>query len=375
MKINHLLKPLAAISAAAVLVSAAGCADTSWSFKTDSKTLPNGVWIYRTYTGLNEAASKYQEESGKTIQITDDDFANAKIEKKNIYEWVAADAKDHCVEALVIEKLVKEYKVKSDKESIESGQKMYENYISQTGMSDMFEKIGVSAKSAAYADSTIGVYKEDVFKKLYDKEGTKAVTDDEVTKYFTDNYTDYYYLHYSFKTTDDEGNSTDIDDDTKDKVKAAFAKYAKELNEGKKVTAEIDEEYKTDFELTDSDTVPSVSNTINLADTSISEDVQKELKALGDKKATVKLIDDTFYMLYKGSIKDKAKNITDEEGKEDAISRLDIVHKMKDDEFDKLIEDEKKKLKYDTNEDCISKYSVERTANLFKEFVNAQSAG
>ena len=110
-----------------------------------------------------------------------------------------------------------------------------------------------------------------------------------------------------------------------------------------------------------------------MADSNINEDVQKEIKSLGDKKATVKLIDDTYYLLYKGSISEKAEKITDDTSVEDAISRIDIVHKMKDDEFDKYIEAEKKKLKYDTNNDCLSKYTVERTVNLYKEFVNSNS--
>ena len=196
----------------------------------------------------------------------------------------------------------------------------------------------------------------------------------EVTKYFTDNYTDYYYIHYSLKTTDADGNSVDISDDDKDKVTKYFAKYATELNEGKKTPTEIDAEYKTDFELGSDDTVPSAAETKKLADSSMNEEVQKAIKDLGDKKADIKTIDDTIYVLYKGSISEKAKNITDDSTKEDAISRLNIVHEMKDDEFDKYIEAEKKKLKYDTNDACLSKYSVERTANILKDYVNSQSS-
>lgn len=373
MKIKMFAKPLAVISAAAVLLSASGCADTSWSFKNSSTDLSNGVWIFSTFNSMNEAVSKYQEESGKSVQVTDDDFADKKVEKKKIYDWISNDAKDNCVEILTIEKLLKDNKVKVDKEVITSNQKMYESIYSQYGYDKLFEKLGVSTKTIAYMETTTGTYKEDLFKALYDKEGSKAVSDDDVKKYFTENYTDYYYINYSFKTTDDEGNSTDIDDATKDKVTAAFAKYAKELNAGEKVTKEIDEEYKTDFELGEDGNVPSVSNTANMADSNINEDVQKELKALGDKKAVAKQIGDTYYLLYKGSISEKAEKITDDTDVEDSISRIDIVHKMKDDEFDKYIESEKKKLKYDTNDDCLSKYSVERTVNLYKEYVNSNS--
>ncbi len=375
MKINKIIRPAAVLCTAALIVSASGCADTSWSFKTSNKTLSNGVWIYKTYGAVSDAISKIQEETSKSVSITDDDFTSNKVEKKNILDWVTEKAKDSCVEYLTIEKLVKDNKVKIDKKAIESSEKTYAKYIDQMGAKELYEKLGISSSSAAYCDSTISTYKEDLFKAIYDKDGSKAVSDDDVQKYFTDNYTDYYYLYYSFKTTDSDGNSVDIDDETKDKVTAAFAKYAKELSDGSKTITEIDEEYKKDFELKEDETVPSSKGTEKLADSNMSEDVQKEIKALGDKKATVKSIDDKYYMLYKGSISDKAKNISDDSTKTDAISRINIVHEMKDEEFKKYIEDEKKKLKYDTNDACLSKYTAERTVNIIKDYVKSQSSG
>lgn len=370
MKINRIVRSASVLAAAAILVSAAGCADTSWSYKTSNKSITNGMWIYSTYSQVSTALSKIQEETGKTVDITDDDFSSKKVEKKKVYDWIQTNAKDKCIEALTYEKLVKDNKVKIDENTIKSGEKMYESYMG--GASDLYDKLGISMKSAAYLDSTVQTYKDEVFKKLYDKEGTKAVSDDEVQKYFKENYTDYYYIHYSLKTTDDQGNSKDIDDDTKDKVTAAFARYATELNNGSKTPTEIDEEYKKDFSLGADDTVPSTAATSKLSDSNMNEDVQKEIKALGDKKADVKTIDDTYYLLYKGSINEKAKNITDDSTKQDAISRLNIVHEIKDDEFDKYVEAEKKKLKYDTNDACISKYSVERTVKIIKDYVKSQ---
>ena len=370
MKINRIVRSASVLAAAAILVSAAGCADTSWSYKTSNKSITNGMWIYSTYSQVSTALSKIQEETGKTVDITDDDFSSKKVEKKKVYDWIQTNAKDKCIEALTYEKLVKDNKVKIDENTIKSGEKMYESYMG--GASDLYDKLGISMKSAAYLDSTVQTYKDEVFKKLYDKEGTKAVSDDEVQKYFKENYTDYYYIHYSLKTTDDQGNSKDIDDDTKDKVTAAFARYATVLNNGSKTPTEIDEEYKKDFSLGADDTVPSTAATSKLSDSNMNEDVQKEIKALGDKKADVKTIDDTYYLLYKGSINEKAKNITDDSTKQDAISRLNIVHDIKDDEFDKYVEAEKKKLKYDTNDACISKYSVERTVNIIKDYVKSQ---
>ena len=187
MKINRIVRSASVLAAAAILVSAAGCADTSWSYKTSNKSITNGMWIYSTYSQVSTALSKIQEETGKTVDITDDDFSSKKVEKKKVYDWIQTNAKDKCIEALTYEKLVKDNKVKIDENTIKSGEKMYESYMG--GASDLYDKLGISMKSAAYLDSTVQTYKDEVFKKLYDKEGTKAVSDDEVQKYFKENYT------------------------------------------------------------------------------------------------------------------------------------------------------------------------------------------
>ena len=39
---------------------------------------------------------------------------------------------------------------------------------------------------------------------------------------------------------------------------------------------------------------------------------------------------------------------------------------MKDDDYKSYLEEECKKLKYDTNDACLSKYTVERTVDIVK---------
>lgn len=370
MKLNNILKPVAVLSASAVLVSAAGCADTSWSFKTSNKTLTNGGWIYYTYTAANEAMQKIEEDTEKSVDLATDDLTSKKVEKKNAVDWINSEAKKNAVAQLTVEKLVKDNKVKLDNDYIDSTKKQYISYIEQYG-TDFYNTLGVSTETIADISIVYPYKSEQLFKHIYDKDGTKEVSDKEVKKYFTDNYTDYYYIPYSFKTTDEEGNSTDIDDETKDKVTAAFAKYVKELNSGDKTPSDIDEEYKTDFEV---ETSAGVSDTVNFEDSTMNEDLQKAIKALKEKKAAVKEIDDTYYLIYKGSISEKAEKISDDESDDDAVSRIDLVHAIKDDEYQKYLEAEQKKLKYETNDDCLSKYTVERTINILADQAKSQSS-
>ena len=201
-----------------------------------------------------------------------------------------------------------------------------------------------------------------VFNAIYQKGGTKAVSDEDVEKYFTDNYVTYYYLTYDIKTTDQSGVSTEIDDETKDKYEENFRKYQHMLNEQSKTTKDVDDQYKIDFEAEESK---------GATETQAVDDIESE----DLKKAEVVTIGDKVYLIYKGSIKEKAADIKpeDEITEEDsgAVSRNSIVTKMKSEEYKEFFEDEVDKLKYERNDACISKYSVMRTVDILKKKAGA----
>ena len=285
-------------------------------------------------------------------------------------DWIKNKAKQRCLEALTVDKLLKENKVEYDKKPIEDYRKQYISYMEKNG-NDLFTTLGVSTGTIADCSVVYPQLSNELFKYLYGKGGPKEVTDEQLKKFYTDNYTDYYYIPYTFTTTGSDGNKTEIEDSEKDKVKSNFGKYAKELNEGKKKTTDIDEEYKKDFEKEKSD---SVSDTADLSKSSLPEKLQEAIKALGSKKADVKEIDGVYYLIYKGDINEKAAKIKSTEDKDssdseqdtDAVSRETVLRAMKDDDYKSYLEEECKKLKYDTNDACLSKYTVERTVDIVK---------
>lgn len=357
MKISRIFKAAAVLSAAAVLVSAAGCADTSWSFKSKNKTLTAGEWIYYTYSAQSDAVSKIQEEDK---DFDGKNFADKKIEKKNAIDWIMDEAKETVVAHMTMEKLIKDNKVKVDDSTISMYESQYSYYYEMAP--DFYNKLGVSKESFLDINARYPALSQALFDYRYGEGGPEEVKTDELKKYFTDNYTQYYYISYSMTTTDEEGNKSDVDDDTKDDVTSNFAGYAKKLNEGA-TTDEIDELYKTDFSV---DTAPSTSKYEILDDSTISDDLKKEIKALGEKKATVKQIDDNYYLIYKGSISELAKDLESDD--DDAeVSRSTILHNMKNDDYKKYLEKEQKKLKYETNDACLSKYTVQRTIDIVSQ--------
>ena len=458
MRIKQITKPLALFSASAMLFAASGCSDTSWSYKTSQKTLSNGAWIYYTFSAMNDAASKIEEESGTAVDLAEDGLSGKKVEGKDVFEWITEEAKDKAKKYLTVEKLCHDYKLEDDGSYLKSMVSMYTQYF-DAGYMDLYKEMGVSVQT--FSD-IYGVYPyryEQLFDYVYGKDGPKAVSDDELKKYFKEKYTSYYYLSYSFKTEDEEGNETDIDSETKDKVKDEFAKYANELNSGKKTSA-IDAEYKTDFE---TETVPSVRATAVIEDKNLPEEVEKTIKELKDKTATVKTIDDVHYMIYKGSIDEEAELLvkeetetsettettsseasetseesktdessaetsetskesktdessaetsetseesktdessaetseTSEESKTDessaetsesseevaaeneeetlTITKDTVLHSMKDDDFKTFIESEQKKIKPEVNDSCLSKYTIQRTYGIVKDYYKKQA--
>lgn len=361
--IKFLAKPVAAVSAAALLACTTGCADTSWSFKTDNMTLSNGTYIYYTYMAYGEASSKVQE-SSESSESSESDILSKKIDNKSAEKWIADKAKEECISQLTIDRLIKENKVNVDQSEVD----VYTNYYEQfyESYSSIYEKLGVSKKSYLAATGTYTGLSDQLFYSMYDKGGSKEVPTEDIEKYFKENYTNYFYIKYPLKTTDNDGKSTDIDDSTKDNVKVNFAKYVNMLNKGSS-TDDIVKQYKTDFNVTDD---PSTSDTVVLTDSGMGEELQKAIKDLKEKQATVTTIGDTYYLIYKGAIADQVSTLSDTSTQ--INQRTKVLHKMKDDEFKSYLDEEEKKTSYETNDACLSKYSVQRTVDIIKDLLNSQ---
>lgn len=362
MNIKKLIKPVSALSAAAVILTASGCADTSWSFKTDETTLTNGNWILYTYNKYEEAMSKINtENSENSVSEESIDINSSKVEDKNAVDWIYDEAKEACIAQLTVEKLIKDNKVNIDESEMDYMESMYKNYYFQ--MSSALNEMGVSKETFMNVYVRYPYLYQQLFTALYGKGGSKEVKDDELKEYFIENYSDYFYIPYSLTTTDEDGKTVDVDDNTKDKVKTSFAKYADMLNKDGKTTNDVVEEYKTDFEVT---TDPSQSNVMKTDDISMDEELKKAYDELSEKSATVKTIDNTTYLIYKGSIKEDAERINDDVT-EDSISRSTILSSMKNKEYEDYMKGEQKKLSYDSNENCLSKYSVQRVIDIINK--------
>ena len=301
------------------------------------------------------------------------DITKEKVEDKKAVDWIFDEAKDKCLSLLTAEKLVKDRNIVIDDEQVNMTANMYVQYYynGSEEAAAFYEKLGVSEESFGECVARYNYLYQELFENIYGKDGEKALSDEEVQKYYTENYISYYYIPYSLKKTDEDGNSVDIDGETKEKTIANFNKYRNMINNDKKTTNEIETQYKTDFE---AESVPSSSNKMLKTDfdeSSLSDELKKAIKDNKSNQATVTTLNDTLYLIYTESVSDLAKKIKySEDAAEDEtdyINKLNLVHEMKKDEFDEYIDTEKKALKYETNDACISAYSVERAIKIAKE--------
>lgn len=355
---KNTIKPLAILSAAVLLACTTGCADTSWSFKTDKTTLSNGMYIYYTVEAYNEASSEISE-SSESSESSDVSIMEQKIDGKSSEEWMKEKAVEKAVEKMTLEKLASKNKIKIDEATLEA-QSSYYTQMYQYG-SSMYEQLGISEDSYISATVEYDLLWSEVFDSIYDEGGTKEVSSEDKEKYFKENYTDYFYISYSLTTTDDDGNTVDVDDTTLDTVKTNFAKYVDMINKQSKTTDDVVAQYKVDF---DTETDPSYSGTAVLEDASLSDELKEAITDLKENRAAVTTINNTYYLIYKGAIADKVSTLED-----DSVNS-NVLHQMKDEEYEEYLDNEEKKLDYETNDACISKYTIQRTCNIIEDYIN-----
>ena len=371
-------KKISAFALAAVLTySAAGCTigPGKWSYKTDISEISAGSWIYNTYQSYNEALDKIQEANADNedfdIQLID--ITKEKVEDKNAVDWIFDDAKDKCISLLTVEKLAQEKNIVIDESQMQMTGNMYLQYYynSSDESKAFYERLGVSEDSFSESVVKYGFIYQELAEKMYGKDGEKEVSDADVQKYYAENYLSYYYIAYSLKTKDEDGNEIDLDEEEKEKVTANFNKYRNMINNDKKTVSDVETQYKTDFE---AESVPSSSNKILKKDfdesTTLSDDLKKAIKDNKAGQAAVTTIDDTLYLIYTDNMTELAKKIKySEDAAEDEtdyIDKFNTVFAMKKDEFEEYLEGEKGKLQYETNDKCISAYTIDRMIKIAK---------
>ena len=435
---NAIKKIAASTICGALLLSMAGCADTSWSVKDDDEMLSVGTYIYY----MTEAYGEAKQKTGKS----GNDVLSETIDKKTGDEWIRDRAKELCAEQLTLDKLCQDNKITVTDEEVDATYTDKSAFYGMYSYSDMwvmskqsYEAMGISEKSYKNAIIKTALEKDRLFNKLYGEGGTQEVKEDELKKYFTENYVSYKYLTTSLNSTDSEGNTTTMSDEEKEVVKARYERYANIINEQKKTLDDVAAQYNKDYpsesssESSNNETTSSEASAESSKETTSSEasaesskettsseasaesskettsseasaesskettsseassnessssensnktttnpiqssvedlssdnfvfgnDVKNKLKEMKEGEAAYVGTSSAYYFLYKMPIADEVSTALAKDGANS--ERSAILHSLKDDDFDKYIDEQTKKIDYEFNDAAFSKYTPSR---------------
>ena len=362
-------KILCVVLSLMMIISLAACSFTQqYSYKTDDTELPIGVYIYNLYSAYNQAqnfaqqSDLYDSEAGTydgkksflKMEITDDDDVTATAD-----EWIKDKADEYTRNTLAIYHEFNELGCTIDEATEENYKAQAQEYWDygpyyqyygdqyKNPYSEIFEPIGVSYDSFYIASFYTAAMQEKVFDALYKPEGKEAVSDEDLTAFFTEKYVSYKYFSVNLytteeqPTTDEEGNETTESVDTALPAEEVQA-YETELAGYKDTIAaggsfdDVVSAYMAAH--TDVESDPSQSGVSILDDVSIGEELKDELIKLNEGEAAYLTVGDddnskVMYFLYKEPIANQIESYIGDETQRDTV-----LHEMKDDEFEDLLE-------------------------------------
>lgn len=355
----------------------------SWSYKTDTASYAEGVYIYSLFSAYNEAYSILQSKLGdkfdSTSTILDITATFDETGEEVLCEdWIKSQADIITKNLAAIDEKIAEYGITLDKTQVESARELakedwylgpyYEYYVASgyeaTSYEDMLSPYGVSFDSFFTSSYLASVKQSAIFDHLYGKGGEEEVSDEEITEYFTDNYTSYaYFVVNLYETSIDSETSQQVyhpySDELIKETEKDLESYAKLINSGTPYS-EVMYRYMKAHNLSDD---PSVKNIENLEASSLGEEVLDALNTLKEGKATYLKVGsgDTsvMYFISKFDIESEAKDYLSKDG-----NRHTILQALKSEDFGNYLNDITENVQVDVNEKVIEKYSPAIFENL-----------
>lgn len=372
---NSVKKLTAVALAAAMAVSAAGCADQSWSYKTDNASLSAGTYIYNLLNGYYEAADlvespdEVKDMLKAEVTGSDEDAVTKTVEQ---YAYDVAD--ETSTRMMAVEDLFNSYGLTLD-ETEDEAALSYASQVWSTSKKTL-EGYGISEESFNYCYADYSVKYGQVFEYVYGENGDKTVTDDDLRAYFKDNYTGYAYFTLSMADTNEDGESVAKSDEEFAKAETNMAEYVKMINDGGKSYKDAVSKYIKDYAL-EVDPTYSGSNKNDELSSGLDADVAAKLGELGEGKAAfVKTGEDAttlYYFVYKpkySEIEDYLDNdsanayaaTTNDDGisiynLKSGYTRYTLLNDMKGDEFKDFLNEHAASINITKNQAALKKYS------------------
>ena len=320
---------LAGLLACAVAASSlAGCTigrDTSWVAKTETTTVPTGAYIYELYQAYSEARG----------QADNDDMKKAKIDDTDAFTWIENRAKQSITELVILEEDMQEKGLSFTSEEQDEIKQAADNAWIQQYRS-VFDGMDIEESSfeLAYAQRQYMIMK--VFSSIYDNGGEKAVSEDDMRAYFEEHYADFDYTSVSLTTTDEDGNSTEMNDEQKAEVKSELDGYLSQIQAGTTTVKDASAAYAAAHDVTDNYQEATQDLDSAMATYYLPSDLISAIKEMQNGETRLLEISGTYYVLVtKNDITQKT-----DEYLSDQDNRTSLLYEQYGDEFTQSLEDE-----------------------------------
>lgn len=396
---KHFKKLVAAICAAAITLSVAGCADVSTIGSIDDQTINAGIYLLYEQTAISEAQQEVDDQlkamGTSSSSIENFSYYNYNVQDKTFSQYVQDRTLEQVKQYVAIQNKFDELKLTlTDEEKDEvktSVKKMWDTEISYYGYStgttygENYENAGISKKSYE-AVQLVNKMSNKVFDAYYEENGISATDEKDIATYFYDNYGRFQIIQVSLT----EGNGDKITTDEGKKAKKEQAQgYVDRILAGEdydtvyheyedlvaKEKAEAEAESNSGASSSQaSSTVSSTSETVSddatssgtsdseeenhdhefllsKTDTSPSEEFIKWAFELDTDKGGVYEDDTVYYAVVRRDIKEREDWL--------AKNHSDILHLMKDDDYNAMLNETAKDYALDLNNDALNKYKPE----------------
>lgn len=353
---NFFKRAAAGAVALAMCAGLAGCysEDKTWAAKLGEDTLPIGGYIYYLSSAYSQGASEVG---------TDTDVLNATIEDQNAQDWIKDAAMDSLYSYYFVSQKFNELGLSLDEEdqtAIENATSSMWGYFRTP-----LEPLGVAQSSFRQAYSVYNMKLKKLMLTMYGKSGEMELSEDELREYYSGNYTYYQYFLVNHSTTDDDGNSTPMEDDEKAEIKERLDDYVELINNGRQTLDEAAANYANA-----SSTEPNLSEPVSVRTSSMSALFADALKELDNDKATLVDASSYYYVVQKLDVSDGFEALLEDQDRMD-----NLILEMKQEEFLDYTMEQGANVGVEVNQKAIASVKLSKVADAMgKKGVSSEAS-
>lgn len=393
----------AAVCAIAVAVSVAGCADITKMGTVEDKEINAGVYLWFVNAAMDDAQTEVDNQLSdmgtSASKIENFSYFDYNVQEKPFAQFVEEKALELVKQHVAIEKKAEELGlsltaeeknvIKENAKDLWKTEITYYGYSTGVTYGENYEKAGISRQSYTQVQ-LVNSLRNKLFDKHYEENGITPTDQKDIDVYFKDNYGRFEIIQVALK--DAKGEAIDTEQGKADKLKQAegyldrllkgeeydtvFHDYEKYLEEQEKLAKEEEDKKnnsgtsstttssKTESnDIKEDDTTSSGSSDkeeedhdhdflLNKADTSPSEAFIKWAFELKENEGKIYKDSTVYYVVVRRPIEER-KDWQEE-------YRSDLLHEMKDGEFNEKLNEFAKDYKVDFSQDALNAYKPDK---------------